>query len=210
MDTLMLILTSIRALQYRNKGVKSSVFQTFVKDGILYFVVVFGVNLINTIFYSLPSPALQAINSPMSLLMTSIMCSHIVLSLRGEEKEEMEAVSKDWQVNTFLKKKKEQRSGATATQEKNSAHHHEFNNEGIYRNGINMHPFSISAPSAQHPSDTYSASLDMNSSGLIPSEGFMNPTYEGVQVDIEHGRNYDDEKSAINDSQTKLEVLSKS
>ncbi|EFP88391.1 uncharacterized protein PGTG_14475 [Puccinia graminis f. sp. tritici CRL 75-36-700-3] len=231
MDTLMLILTSIRvgqpalhsqfiqiadlpllkqALQYRNKGVKSSVFQTFVKDGILYFVVVFGVNLINTIFYSLPSPALQAINSPMSLLMTSIMCSHIVLSLRGEEKEEMEAVSKDWQVNTFLKKKKEQRSGATATQEKNSAHHHEFNNEGIYRNGINMHPFSISAPSAQHPSDTYSASLDMNSSGLIPSEGFMNPTYEGVQVDIEHGRNYDEEKSAINDSQTKLEVLSKS
>jgi hypothetical protein len=50
----------------------------------------------------------------------------------------------------------------------------------------------------------------MNSSGLIPSEGFMNPTYEGVQVDIEHGRNYDEEKSAINDSQTKLEVLSKS
>jgi hypothetical protein len=32
--------------------------------------------------------------------MTSIMCSHIVLSLRGEEKADMEAVSKDWQVNT--------------------------------------------------------------------------------------------------------------
>ncbi|KNE92328.1 hypothetical protein PSTG_14286 [Puccinia striiformis f. sp. tritici PST-78] len=210
MDTLMLILTSIRAFQYRKKGVKSGVFQTFVKDGILYFAVVFGVNLINTIFYSLPSPALQAINSPMSLLMTSIMCSHIVLSLRGEEKEDIEAVSKDWQVNTFLKKKKEQRSGATATQEKTTAtYRHEFNDEGIYRNGINMHPF-ITAPSAHHPSDTYSTSMDMSSSGMIPNEGFMNSTYEGVQVDIEHGRNYDEEKSAINDSQTKLEILAKS
>ncbi|PLW24091.1 hypothetical protein PCANC_22112 [Puccinia coronata f. sp. avenae] len=210
MDTLMLILTSIRALQYRNKGVNSGVFQTFVKDGILYFVVVFAVNLTNTIFYSLPSPALQAINSPMSLLMTSIMCSHIVLSLRGEEKADMEAVSKDWQVNTFLKKRKEQRSGATATQEKKSrTSNHDFNEEGIYRNGINMHPFSISAPSAHHhPSDTFVASEDMSSSGLIPSQGFITSSYEGVQVDIEHGRNYDEEKSMMNASQTKLEVLS--
>lgn len=70
-------------------------------------------------FYCLPSQALQAVNSPMSLLvrlfvaddqralvlssasqMTSIMCSRIVLSLRGEEKNAIENVSKDWQINT--------------------------------------------------------------------------------------------------------------
>ncbi|KNZ61375.1 hypothetical protein VP01_1409g1 [Puccinia sorghi] len=228
MDTLMLALTSIRALQYRNKGVNSGVFNTFVKDGIvtllcrglrgkLVSVTRLGIlkrnGAINTVFYSLPSPALQAINSPMSLLvsfMTSIMCSHIVLSLRGEEKASMEAVSKDWQVNTFLKKKQEQKSGATATQEKNGSNN-DFNEEGIYRNGINMHPFSISAPSAHHhPSDTYSASEDMSSSGLIPSHDFVNSTYDGVQVDIEHGRNYDEEKSMMNDSQSKLEILNTS
>jgi hypothetical protein len=48
----------------------------------------------------------------------------------------------------------------------------------------------------------------MSSSGLIPSQGFITSSYEGVQVDIEHGRNYDEEKSMMNASQTKLEVLS--
>lgn len=116
----------------------------------------------------------------------------------------------DFVCDLVLKKKQEQKSGATATQEKNGSNN-DFNEEGIYRNGINMHPFSISAPSAHHhPSDTYSASEDMSSSGLIPSHDFVNSTYDGVQVDIEHGRNYDEEKSMMNDSQSKLEILNTS
>lgn len=208
MDTLMLILTSVRALQYRHRGVNSSIFSTFVKDGILYFVVVFGVNLINTIFYSLPSQALQAINSPMSLLMTSIMCSHIVLSLRGEEKADMEAVSKDWQINTFLKKKRGERSGGS-DEKKEGSHLRTFNDEDIYRNGIGMHPFSISDPSG-HASDPYSGGLNLNSSGLIPSDGYLHQKYEGVQVDVEHGHKYDDEKSSITENPTKqVEIFEK-
>lgn len=188
MDTIMLVLTSIRALQYRNRGVNSTVFQTFVRDGILYFAVVFVVNLINTIFYSLPNQALQAVNSPMSLLMTSIMCSHIVLSLRGEEKEAMESVSRDWQVNTFLKKKKE---NAMSSSEKRGVIRSVIGGDHLPPNrDIDLHAFA--PPLGTHP---YNSNGDDHPT-LVPNEGYPDEKYGGVHVDVELGVAVDEKRSS--------------
>ncbi|KAG0145141.1 hypothetical protein CROQUDRAFT_659087 [Cronartium quercuum f. sp. fusiforme G11] len=188
MDTLMLILTSIRALQYRNRGVRSSVFQTFVRDGILYFAVVFVVNLINTIFYSLPNQALQAVNSPMSLLMTSIMCSHIVLSLRGEEKEAIENVSRDWQVNTFLRNR---RDNGGALSEKRAAVQSVIGGEHLPPSrDINLHAFA--QPLASHP---YNSTGLARATNNAPTEAYADEKYGGIQVDVELGVTVDEKKS---------------
>ncbi|CAH7684087.1 hypothetical protein PPACK8108_LOCUS18065 [Phakopsora pachyrhizi] len=195
MDTLMLVLSSVRAFQYRKRGVNSGVFQTFVRDGILYFAVVFVVNLINTVFYSLPNQALQAVNSPMSLLMTSVMCSRIVLSLRGEEKEQIESVSKNWQVNTFLRKKNNASSNPSLS-----------NNEKVrttsvlasthilpLKHDINLQPF-VNQPTSILTSNPYRSNVNLSSSGLTPSEGYNSDKYEGVNVDVELGVRVENEK----------------
>ncbi|KAH9814541.1 hypothetical protein DFH28DRAFT_1082755 [Melampsora americana] len=153
MDTIMLVLTSIRALQYRNRGVNSSVFQTFIRDGI----------------------------------MTSIMCSHIVLSLRGEEKEAMESVSRDWQVNTFLKKKKE---NAMSSSEKRGVIRSVIGGDHLPPNrDIDLHAFA--PPLGTHP---YTTNGDGNPGEVAPTEGYPDEKYGGVHVDVELGVAIENEK----------------
>ncbi|MBW0508732.1 hypothetical protein O181_048447 [Austropuccinia psidii MF-1] len=189
MDTVMLVLSSIRALQYHRKGVDSSVFQTFLKDGILYYVVVFAVNLINTIFYALPSQALQAINSPMSLLMTSIMCSHIVLSLRGEERKEVEAVSKQWQLNTYLRKKKSENS--TSVEKSSGGVVQTIDHDKLFTRDINLEAFTIAPPSILSP-HPYTENFNLGTSGMVPNDGVHKKAYGGVKIHIEQGEKYED------------------
>ncbi|KAH8923160.1 hypothetical protein BT69DRAFT_1281652, partial [Atractiella rhizophila] len=91
-DTVVLILTLYRCIRYMKQGTRTPILKLFLRDGVLYFGCIFICNLINTIFYLLPNPALQAVNSPMSLLLTSVACSHIILNLRAEEAHAVAAV----------------------------------------------------------------------------------------------------------------------
>ncbi|EGG08809.1 uncharacterized protein MELLADRAFT_84363 [Melampsora larici-populina 98AG31] len=188
MDTIMLILTSIRALQYRNRGVKSTVFQTFVRDGIYQH---------DLLLVAQPSPSsgqqpdvssgLCLTNSHARLYpMTSIMCSHIVLSLRGEEKEAMENVSRDWQVNTFLRKKKE--NGMSSSEKRGVIRSVIGGDHLPPSRDIDLHAFA--PPLGTHP---YEANGD-NPSGVAPNEGYPDEKYGGVHVDVELGVAVENEK----------------
>ncbi|KAH8914716.1 hypothetical protein BT69DRAFT_1201421, partial [Atractiella rhizophila] len=84
-DSVVLILTVYKCTNYMRQGARTPLLKVFFRDGLLYFGCIFICNLINTIFYLLPNPALEAVNSPMSLLLTSVACSHIILNLRAEE-----------------------------------------------------------------------------------------------------------------------------
>ncbi|KAE9396647.1 hypothetical protein BT96DRAFT_1039235 [Gymnopus androsaceus JB14] len=63
--------------------------ELFVRDGVLYFLVIFSVNLLNILIYFAVED-LKAIGASFSQLMTSVMISRLVLNLRsvGESKDE--------------------------------------------------------------------------------------------------------------------------
>jgi len=78
-------LTLYRAYVYRQRGTKSPVLDTFVRSGVGYFICIASVNLINTIFYYQKNPNIQAVNSSLALLVTSLLAQRLVLHTRREE-----------------------------------------------------------------------------------------------------------------------------
>jgi len=52
------------------------------RDGILYFTVIFGANLLNVLLYSLAAQSIKAIGASFSQLVTTVMISHLQLNLR--------------------------------------------------------------------------------------------------------------------------------
>ncbi|ETW79820.1 hypothetical protein HETIRDRAFT_103588 [Heterobasidion irregulare TC 32-1] len=73
------ILTVARALKFR--GVRADTVQVMLRDGVLYFAVVFLINLVNVIIYVTAPIGLNAINAPMSAVLSSMMMCRLMLNL---------------------------------------------------------------------------------------------------------------------------------
>lgn len=140
------------------------------------------------------------------------MCSHIVLSLRGEEKEAIESVSRDWQVNTcmfpllhllrinmvfadelkictVLRKKKE---NGMSSSEKRGVIRSVVGGDHLPPNrDIDLHAFA--PPLGTHP---YNADGDDHPSGVAPNEGYPDEKYGGVHVDVELGVAVEEKRSS--------------
>lgn len=72
-DTVIILLTVHRILYYRRVAAFIPVLSVFGKDGGLYYMVIFTVDLINILFFAQRIQALQSINSAASLVLTSLM-----------------------------------------------------------------------------------------------------------------------------------------
>ncbi|KAF8226588.1 hypothetical protein L208DRAFT_1380139 [Tricholoma matsutake] len=77
-DTCICILTLWRAREYICRTL-----HVFVRDGLLYFLVICMVNLFNTLMYFLATNDLKAIGASFSHMLTSTMISRLVLNLRS-------------------------------------------------------------------------------------------------------------------------------
>lgn len=77
--------TFVYAWRLHKRGLRSNVFRTFLWDQGIYFLGTFCVNLLNVIFYLQPDSSLQTMNSTMALCMTSLLATHLILSLRDED-----------------------------------------------------------------------------------------------------------------------------
>jgi len=81
--TLVFFLTVVRAFSLRVQGTGGGgILNTMLRDGTMYFLVIFLVNLANVLTYVVSPPDIQAINAPFSALITAVMMSRLMLNLR--------------------------------------------------------------------------------------------------------------------------------
>ncbi|KAF8189750.1 hypothetical protein BJ912DRAFT_903432 [Pholiota molesta] len=86
-DTFIFIFTIGRTHQYIRDSGKAPTLHLFVRDGALYFFVIFMANLLNTLMFFLAPSDLKAIGASFSQLITSLMVSRLYLSLRSNRGE---------------------------------------------------------------------------------------------------------------------------
>ncbi|KIJ36872.1 hypothetical protein M422DRAFT_260732 [Sphaerobolus stellatus SS14] len=81
-DASVFLLTFSRAVYARVTGTTVPLLQLVVRDGTLYFMVIFAVNLVNVFLLSLAPPDLSAINAPFASLITAVLVARLFLNLR--------------------------------------------------------------------------------------------------------------------------------
>ncbi|KAH8102082.1 hypothetical protein BXZ70DRAFT_906079 [Cristinia sonorae] len=88
-DTLVVVLTIIRSYQLRGSAAiwQSQLWQVLVKDGLIYFFIMFASNLTSVIFYVVLPEDLKAINANFGVMINSLMTARLILNLKTASKE---------------------------------------------------------------------------------------------------------------------------
>ncbi|THH09828.1 hypothetical protein EW145_g1730 [Phellinidium pouzarii] len=74
----------IVVMRVRGQGLsKGSISVLMLRDGVMYFFVIFFVNLANVLTYVIAAPDIQAINATFSALITEVMICRLMLNLRS-------------------------------------------------------------------------------------------------------------------------------
>ncbi|KAF7376732.1 hypothetical protein MSAN_00090400 [Mycena sanguinolenta] len=81
-DIVMTALTVYKVVDHNRHGGSSSLMNRVVRDGIFYFFAITSLNLLNVIFFVQPNELIQAINAPMSIQISSVLCCRLILNLR--------------------------------------------------------------------------------------------------------------------------------
>ncbi|KAJ3808813.1 hypothetical protein EV368DRAFT_75690 [Lentinula lateritia] len=83
-DTVVTFMTVIKAItiRRRNGGPNSRLIQTFLREGVFYYILISIANLINGIFYLQPRQVISAINIPLSVMMAPVLACRLILDLR--------------------------------------------------------------------------------------------------------------------------------
>ncbi|KAH7916463.1 hypothetical protein BJ138DRAFT_1108826 [Hygrophoropsis aurantiaca] len=70
------------AIRRRSGGPSSKLIQTFLREGVFYYILISIANLINGIFYLQPRQVISAINIPLSVMMAPVLACRLILDLR--------------------------------------------------------------------------------------------------------------------------------
>ncbi|KAI0274971.1 hypothetical protein BC834DRAFT_850543 [Gloeopeniophorella convolvens] len=83
-DTIVTLMTVCKAfyIRRRNGGPSSRLIQTFLREGVFYYLLISIANLINGIFYLQPRQVISAINIPLSVMMSPVLACRLILDLR--------------------------------------------------------------------------------------------------------------------------------
>lgn len=82
-DSSVFLLTLSRSIYLRFKNSTVGLIQLIVRDGIIYFFIIFIVNLLNVFLLTLAPDDIGAINTPFASLITSTMVSRLMFNLRS-------------------------------------------------------------------------------------------------------------------------------
>ncbi|KAF9029594.1 hypothetical protein BJ165DRAFT_1317844, partial [Panaeolus papilionaceus] len=84
-DTCIFILTLYRIRPFaRRRAVKiPAMMQMFIRDGVVYFFVIFTANIVNCLIYFIAPDELRTIGASFSQILTSVMISRLILNLRS-------------------------------------------------------------------------------------------------------------------------------
>lgn len=83
-DMVMTFMTVLRVVDQKRHGGSSSLMNRMVRDGLFYFFAITSLNLLNVIFFIQGDELIQAINAPMSIQISSVLCCRLILNLRSE------------------------------------------------------------------------------------------------------------------------------
>ncbi|TFK30935.1 hypothetical protein FA15DRAFT_580312, partial [Coprinopsis marcescibilis] len=83
-DTVVTLMTVWKAfnIRRRNGGPNSRLIQTFLREGVFYYILISIANLINGIFYLQPRQVISAINIPLSVMLGPVLACRLILDLR--------------------------------------------------------------------------------------------------------------------------------
>ncbi|KAJ7634564.1 hypothetical protein FB45DRAFT_1025499 [Roridomyces roridus] len=81
-DTLIFLLTLWRTLRYQREHGRMNYMHILLRDGVMYFMIIFSVNLVNCIIYFSAVQDMKAAGASFSQIMTAIMISRLHLNLR--------------------------------------------------------------------------------------------------------------------------------
>ncbi|KAJ7837113.1 hypothetical protein B0H13DRAFT_2105967 [Mycena leptocephala] len=81
-DMIMTAMTVYKVMDHNRRGGSSSLMNRMVKDGLFYFFSITSLNLLNVIFFVQRNELIQAINAPMSIQISSVLCCRLILNLR--------------------------------------------------------------------------------------------------------------------------------
>ncbi|KAL7285619.1 hypothetical protein ACG7TL_000723 [Trametes sanguinea] len=84
-DTLVTFMTICKAISIRRRnggGPSSRLIQTFLREGVFYYILISFANLVNGIFYLQPRQAISAICIPLSVMLSPILACRLILDLR--------------------------------------------------------------------------------------------------------------------------------
>ncbi|KAI0673572.1 hypothetical protein C8Q78DRAFT_967987 [Trametes maxima] len=83
-DTLVTFMTIGKAVSIRRRsgGPSSRLIQTFLREGVFYYILISFANLVNGIFYLQPRQAISAICIPLSVMLSPVLACRLILDLR--------------------------------------------------------------------------------------------------------------------------------
>ncbi|KAF7303188.1 hypothetical protein MKEN_01282500 [Mycena kentingensis (nom. inval.)] len=83
-DTIVTFMTVVKAISIRrrNGSPNSKLIQTFIREGVFYYLLISMANLVNGIFYLQPRQAIAAINIPLSVMLAPVLACRLILDLR--------------------------------------------------------------------------------------------------------------------------------
>lgn len=85
-DTVVFALTLFKSVQLWNRDIKSRTINSFFRDGLIYFVGIFAMNLVNVVIFLTQDSTLKGVNLPSTLMLNIIMACRLVLNLRAPNK----------------------------------------------------------------------------------------------------------------------------
>ncbi|KAJ7622698.1 hypothetical protein B0H17DRAFT_1340529 [Mycena rosella] len=84
LDMVMTAMTVYKVIQQNRNGGSSSLMNRIVRDGLLYFFAITSLNMLNVIFFIQGDTLIEAINAPMSIQISSVLCCRLILNLRDQ------------------------------------------------------------------------------------------------------------------------------
>ncbi|KAL4246963.1 DUF6533 domain-containing protein [Abortiporus biennis] len=83
-DTMVTVVTVGKAITIRRRsgGPSSRLIQTFLREGVFYYLLISVANLINGIFYLQPRQTISAICIPLSVMLSPVLACRLILDLR--------------------------------------------------------------------------------------------------------------------------------
>ncbi|KAI0800834.1 hypothetical protein C8Q74DRAFT_447854 [Fomes fomentarius] len=83
-DTMVTIMTIGKAItiRRRNGGPSSRLIQTFLREGVFYYILISIANLVNGIFYLQPRQEISAICIPLSVMLSPVLACRLIIDLR--------------------------------------------------------------------------------------------------------------------------------
>ncbi|KAH8918461.1 hypothetical protein BT69DRAFT_1353862 [Atractiella rhizophila] len=84
-DTVVFSLTLVPLYKYYKTGGRTPLLEAFLRDGAIFFAVSVAVNVVNLVYFLVPGVTNNAFNTPLALIVATMMAARVVLNLRAPQ-----------------------------------------------------------------------------------------------------------------------------